>query len=343
MYNEFFGLRKAPFHLTPDPEFLYLTEQHREALAGLAYAILARQGFVVLTGDAGTGKTTLLARVLGRLPLNRIQSSVIVNPTLTPAEFLESILLDFGFEDIPASKAQRIAALQRFLWKNQRNGKVSALIVDEAHKLTVELLEEIRLLGNLESAETKLLQIVLIGQVELDEALNSEHLRQFKQRIALRLALHPLKVTEVDRYINHRWLTAGGEKAPFTPDAIGGISQASQGIPRVINVICENSLMQAFGEASATVEARHVVGVCRELRLFAIPKECAETGPVSAPPAAVPTAEAGADPNGGEHLSEPEAYPMMKTLERYSVVAARPSLLSRFAGKLGLMQKVETS
>src|SRR5262249_7435930 len=120
MYNEFFGLTKAPFNLTPDPEFLYLTKYHREALAGLTYAILSGKGFVVLSGNAGTGKTTLLTRILGHLPPNRIQTSVIVNPTLTPAEFLEAVLLDLGFEDIPASKAQRIAKLQKLLWEGDR-------------------------------------------------------------------------------------------------------------------------------------------------------------------------------------------------------------------------------
>ena len=136
MYNDFFGLHKAPFNLTPDPEFLYLTAQHREALAGLTYAILARKGFVVLTGNAGTGKTTLLTKILEHMPVGRIQSSVIVNPTLTPSEFLEAVLLDFGFEDIPLSKAQRIAKLQKFLWAGHREGKITALKFCNALRLT---------------------------------------------------------------------------------------------------------------------------------------------------------------------------------------------------------------
>ena len=175
-----------------------MTAQHREALAGLTYAILARKGFVVLTGNAGTGKTTLLTRILEHLPANRIQFSVIVNPSLTPAEFLEATLMDFGFADIPQSKAQRIALLQGFLWKGNREGKITAMIVDEAHKLSLEVLEEIRLLGNFESANEKLLQIVLVGQSELDGLLNRESLRQFKQRISLRLAIAPLTREEVD-------------------------------------------------------------------------------------------------------------------------------------------------
>src|SRR5262245_16788648 len=229
MYHEFFGLAKAPFNLTPDPEFLYMTDHHREALAGLTYAILARKGFVVLTENAGTGKTTLLTRILEPLPPSRIQPSDILNPTFTPAEFLEAALLDLGFEDIPASKAQRVAKLHKLLWEGNRTGKVTALIVDEAHKLSLDVIEEIRLLGNFESASDKLLQIVLVGQSELDELLNRESLRQFKQRISLRLTIEPLAGTEIEQYIQYRWMKAGGGQAPFLPDAVLGISQASQG------------------------------------------------------------------------------------------------------------------
>jgi general secretion pathway protein A len=269
MYIESFGLQKSPFNLTPDPEFIYLTEQNREVLAGLTYAMLARKGFVLLTGNAGTGKTTLLKRILEHLPASRIQSSVIVNPTLTAPEFLEAVLLDFGLTDIPASKAQRIGILQNFLWKGHREGKVSALIVDEAHKLSMELLEEIRLLGNFESANEKLLQVALIGQTELDDLLKQEKLRQFKQRISLRLTIEPLGRDEVARYIQFRWVKAGGVTAPFSADALAGIGEASQAIPRVINLLCENALLLAFSEGAASVELRHVLTVCRELQFDA--------------------------------------------------------------------------
>jgi len=327
MYSEFFGLQRAPFYLTPDPEFLYLTTQHREALAGLTYAILARNGFVVLTGGAGTGKTTLLTRILGRLAETRIRSSVIVNPTLTPAEFLEAILLDFGLQDIPASKARRIAVLQGFLWTTFRAGKIAALIVDEAHKLTPELIEEIRLLGNFESANEKLLQVVLVGQSELDDLLNRESLCQFKQRISLRLTIGPLAENEVGRYIQYRWGRAGGGKAPFSADAIAAIAVASEGIPRVINVICDNALIMAVAEHSPAVEPRHVLTVCRELQFSAPPvkptEEAAAALPVSPPE--TPTVE---------------ALPI-KALERYETAAARRSLLARLATKLKFMQRTE--
>src|ERR1035438_10329638 len=183
MYNHFFGVQRAPFNLTPDPDFLYLTPQHREALAGLSYAILARKGFVVLTGAAGTGKTTLLTQIVRQLPVARVQYAVILNPTLSPAEFLEAALMDFGLTNIPSSKAQRIAEFQRFLWKGHRAGQISALIVDEAHKLSLDVLEEIRLLGNFETANEKLLQIALVGQCELDALLNSETIDRKSTRL----------------------------------------------------------------------------------------------------------------------------------------------------------------
>jgi len=258
MYDRAFGLRKNPFNMTPDPAFLYLTEQHREALVGLTYAILQRKGFVVLTGDAGTGKTTLLARVLQFLPASRLQFSLIMNPTLTPSEFLEMAMLDFGITDIPASKAQRLWKLQNFIVEGQLKGKVSALIIDEAHKLTPEVLEEIRLLGNFEEADRKLLQIVLVGQNELDDNLNRDDLRQLKQRISLRLYIGPISEPEVEQYIRHRWLVAGGAEPPFSREAITLIASASRGTPRLINSLCENASTFALGEGSAQIEGRHV-------------------------------------------------------------------------------------
>jgi general secretion pathway protein A len=325
MYQRFFGLQKPPFSLTPDPEFLYLTPQYQEALAGLTYSIMARKGFVVLAGNAGTGKTTLLTRIMQHLPADRVQSSVILNPTLTPEEFLEATMLDFGFKDIPASKPLRIAALQSFLWKGNREGKISALIVDEAHKLSPELFEEIRLLGNLESASEKLLQIALVGQSELDDLLNGERLTAFKQRIAWRFSLQPLSGKDVESYIGYRWMKAGGSTPRFTAEAVSMISQVSQGIPRVINVICDNALMEAFGEVSAAVEARHVISVCHDLHLIREDRL-----------AAVLTAEVMAP------VPPVDGY-SMKTLERYALSESKPSLLAKFASKLGLVRRVETT
>ena len=205
MYKDFFGLQKLPFNLTPDPGFLFLPSKHREALAGLTYAVLERKGFVVLTGDAGTGKTTLINSVFNRLPAERIESSIMLNPTLTASEFLESVMLDFDIPDVPASKAQRLWKLQEFLARTHQQNRLAVLVIDEAHKLSLEVLEEIRLLGNFESAADKFLQILLLGQSELDDLLNRQDLRQLKQRIALRLYIDRLTPAEVQQYIRFRW------------------------------------------------------------------------------------------------------------------------------------------
>ena len=268
MYTDLFGLQKLPFNLTPDPSFLYLPPKHREALAGLTYAILERKGFVVLSGDAGTGKTTLINSVLSRLPADRVESSILVNPTLSPTEFLENVLLDFDITDVPASKAQRLWKLQEFLARVHNQNRFAVLVIDEAHKLSTEVLEEIRLLGNLESAAHKFLQILLLGQSELDTLLNRQDLRQFKQRIALRLYIDHLTPAEIQQYIRFRWAKAGGREAPpFTADALAGIIQWSQGIPRLINSICDSALLIAYGDGSPLVGLNYVRAAATNLAL----------------------------------------------------------------------------
>jgi general secretion pathway protein A len=332
MYNQFFGVHKAPFNLTADPDFLYLTAQHREALAGLSYAILARKGFVVLTGTAGTGKTTLLTRIMQQLPPSRVQYSVILNPTLSTSEFLEAALMDFGLKEIPISKAQRISKLLEFLWKAHQTGRISALIVDEAHKLSLDVLEEIRLLGNFESGGEKLLQIALVGQGELDDVLNSEPLWQFKQRIARRMIIKPLAADEVGLYIQYRWAIAGGKEAPFSAEAVASIGQATQGIPRLINVTCDNALIEAYADESVMVEARHVKVVCRDLQLS-----------VRTPLLSPLTPQRTAAPQATAAVRNIDADPM-NMLERYSTMAPqRPSLLGRLRNKLKLTQRIETA
>src|SRR6185436_4115636 len=268
MYQDLFGLQKLPFNLTPDPAFLFLPTKHREALAGLTYAILERKGFVVLTGDAGTGKTTLLNSVMSRLPADRVETSVVLNPTLTPSEFLESVLLDFEITDVPASKAQRLWKLQEFLARTHHQNRFAVIVIDEAHKLSPEVLEEIRLLGNYESASEKFVQILLLGQSELDDLLKRQDLRQFKQRIALRLYIDPLSAMEVCQYISFRWAKAGGRDAPpFTPDALAAIVQWSQGIPRLINSICDSALLMAYGDESPLVGSNYIRAAAINLAL----------------------------------------------------------------------------
>jgi general secretion pathway protein A len=324
MYTAFFGLSKMPFNMTPDPAFLYLTDQHREALAGLTYSILDRKGFLTLSGMAGAGKTTLLAWVLQKLPVSKVQSSVILNPTLTPSEFLEMAMLDFGIQDIPESKAHRLWLLQKFLLKGQREDKISVLIIDEAHKLSPEVLEEVRYLGNFESADAKLLQVVLLGQSELDEVLSRPELWQFKQRISVRLSLQPLGTTEVGNYIQHRWGVAGGMQHPFSSEGVANIAKWSRGIPRLINSICDNALVQAFAECSHAVNAEHAQMAARDLLL--IEKQISLVPPLPAP-SIVPPPERSPAPRVVQTLK-------LNTLDRYAPKAPKQSIFARWAGRL---------
>jgi len=268
MYLESFGLKKKPFSLTSDPSMLYFTDSHREALAVLCYGLLERKGLILLLGHAGTGKSTLLARAVLGLPPSRVQFASIVNPTFTGSEFLEMVMLGFGMREVPATKPQRLARLEKFLLQTQADGKVAALVVDEAHKLSTDALEEIRLLGNLERNSEKMLQIILAGQNELADTMNREDCVQLKQRVSLRVALKPLAAADVGRYIACRWARAGGkQRAPFATKAVELTAHVSQGIPRLINVVCDNALMAAFGEESPTVEVSHVRQSCVDLDL----------------------------------------------------------------------------
>lgn len=269
MYYESFGLKKKPFGLTSDPSMLYFTDSHREALAALCYGLLERKGLILLLGHAGTGKTTLLARAVMGLPPSRVQFASIVNPTFTAAEFMETVLLGFGIREVPATKPQRLARLERYLLQTQMEGRIAALVVDEAHKLSPDALEEVRLLGNLERRSEKLLQIVLAGQNELAATMNRDDCVQLKQRVSLRVALRPLAAADVGRYIACRWARAGGrQRAPFSQQAVELTARVSQGIPRLINVVCDNALMTAFGDQRRVVEAIHVNQSCVDLDLL---------------------------------------------------------------------------
>lgn len=263
MYEDRFGLTKNPFRMTPDTSFLFVTEMHREALVGLAYAVLNRKGFTVLTGEAGVGKSTLLHRILESLPA---RSSYVSNPMLSPSEFLEYAMLDFGITDVPASKALRLIRLEEFLLDALKRDEVAVLIVDEAQCLSREVLEEIRLLTNLETPEGKLLQIILAGQNELADMLNRQDLRQLKQRISVRLSLSPLSRVQTALYIEHRWKKAGGsEPLPFASQAIERIYAFSRGLPRSINALCDNALIQAVANDVEAVRYEDVVAAARDL------------------------------------------------------------------------------
>jgi general secretion pathway protein A len=264
--------------MTPDPELVYLTAGHREALAGLVFTILQRKGFVALVGEAGTGKSTMLSRTLRHLPPNKVVSSVIFNPTLNPSEFMEYMMIDFGLEPVPDSKARRLSKLHNFLLKTHSLGKCAALVVDEAHVLSPVLLEEIRLLSNLELPGEKLLQIVLAGQPELVDLLSQPNLRQLNQRISVRLNISSLTPTQVIEYIHYRWTKSGQNSPPFSADSYSIIAKYSSGIPRLVNSICDNALMIAFADKSPLVEGGHIQTACRDLGLFPAKAAAAAAG-----------------------------------------------------------------
>jgi len=266
MYNQFYGLNTSPFVLTPDTRFLVMTETHCNAKAGLIYSITSGKGFTVLTGDAGTGKTTLLRSVIKSIPAERLCFSLLVHPDLTPDEFSDMAVSDFGLGR-GMSKTERLRKLQEYLLEVHEAGKIAVLFVDEAHRLSAETLEEIRLWTNFESETKKLLQIVLVGQDELDGLLNRRELRQLKQRVEVRLHIGHLSAEEVPVYIAHRWTRAGGSRQPFSSAAIRLICQFSAGIPRLINTICDNALVLGFAGGAPIITEEHVSEATRDLHL----------------------------------------------------------------------------
>jgi general secretion pathway protein A len=308
MYERFFQLARTPFSMVPDPGLVHLTSQHADAISGLAFGVMDRKGYLMLTGEPGLGKTTALCALQELLVESNVQASVIFHPTLSGPEFLEMLMMNFGLEQIPASKALRLKMLQAFLVRSDNKGTVSALIVDEAHKLSPELLEEIRLLGNFEASDHKLLQIVLVGQNELQERLNLPELWQLKQRIAIRLTLRRLDRQQVGEYVQFRWTKAGASSPhPFTHEALDGISRWSGGIPRVINGICDNALLMAFAESTHTVDLELVREACIELDL---PTPAFNSRP--APPPPVPNAAPAPQPQPAKARSKAASRPGSK-------------------------------
>ena len=275
MYKSFYNLQRNPFEITPDPSFLFPTTRHNEALASLYYGVTSHRGFVVLTGEVGTGKTLILRSLLGLLQRRDIAFALIFNPTLSPLEFMRYIALDFGLQVTGKAKDELIHALNGFLLQRHQKGLTTILVVDEAHHLSPEILEEIRLLTNLETSQQKLLQIILAGQPELDQKLDSHELRQLKQRIALRCHLDPLSPNETAQYMSRRLRIAGAPAAVeiFSKPAIEAVFRYSRGIPRLVNTICENALLAGYAKHAATITSEIIDGVARDLRLGVVVSE----------------------------------------------------------------------
>lgn len=271
MYKSFFSLAHNPFDLTPDPGYFVSTRQHDEALATLHYGIRHRKGFVVVTGEVGTGKTLLLRCLLGLLGKSEdVAYAYLFNGRLSPLEFLQYMVADFGLPASGKNKAELLLEFGRFLTARGGKQQTTVLIVDEAHHLSADILEEIRLLTNLEMADQKLLQIILVGQPELDRKLDSWELRQLKQRIALRAHLRSLDPQETAEYLTHRLQVAGfdGSREPIFPaEAVAAVHRHSRGLPRLINTICENALVTAYARQSRVVTANIIEDVSREFRL----------------------------------------------------------------------------
>jgi general secretion pathway protein A len=254
MYQSFYGFREMPFNITPDPRFLYLSPTHQDALQHLKYGVHERKGFIVLVGEVGCGKTTLCRRFLNELDPGRYDTALILNPRITETQMLKAVLTDLGETKLARSQNDLVAQMNRVLLDRIERGRDIVLIIDEAQNLKFEVLEQIRLLSNLETDKQKLLQIVLMGQPELKDVLARDELRQLRQRILVHYELHPLSAVDVDHYIQHRLSLAGGNGRPsFTRWAVRKLHKGSGGIPRILNNLCDKALLSAFVRESDEV------------------------------------------------------------------------------------------
>jgi general secretion pathway protein A len=268
MYKSFFGLKENPFNVNPDPRFLYLTNQVEETLTGLMYGIQTRKGFITLTGEVGTGKTTLVNRLLDWLHSRRARTAFLFNSRMNSNQLFDFILAEFEITCDSKSKSQQLMKLNHWLLDRYRRGETVVLIIDEAQNLTYPVLEEIRLLTNLETSTEKLLQIVLSGQPELEEKLKLPQLRQLRQRIMLRCRTAPLTKEQTQEYIIERLKTAGASGEPiFSPKAMDTVHLYSLGIPRVVNLLCEHSLVNAYVDQQRPIQPKIVEDIAREFQL----------------------------------------------------------------------------
>ncbi len=270
MYKSFFGLKDNPFNVNPDPRYLFLTKEIEEALSGLMYGVQSRKGFITLTGEVGTGKTTLINRLVDWAHQQRIRTAFLFNSRMNTNQLFDFILAEFGISCESQTKSQQLMSLNQWLLDRYRAGETTVLIVDEAQNLTHAVLEEIRLLTNLETSTEKLLQIVLAGQQELEEKLKLPQLRQLRQRIMLRCKTSPLTKEQTNDYIVERLRIAGagpGGQPIFSPLAIETTHLYSLGIPRVVNLLCEHSLINAYVEQQRPIQAKIIEDVAREFQL----------------------------------------------------------------------------
>ena len=302
MYKSFFGLADHPFNSNPDPRFLYVTKGVEEALSGLMYGIQNRKGFITLTGEVGTGKTTLVNRLLNWLHQRRARTAFLFNSRMNSNQLFDFVLAEFGISCDVRSKSQQLMKLNQWLLERYRAGETVVLIVDEAQNLTFPVLEEIRLLTNLETSTEKLLQIVLSGQPELEQRLRLPELRQLRQRIMLRCKTSPLTLEQTHSYILERLRIAGASGEPiFDLKAVETIHMYAMGIPRVVNLICEHALINAYAEQQRPILPKLVEDVAHEFELGQVE----QTAPSSRAPmsADVYTSEAFIQ-NLGEALSK---------------------------------------
>ncbi len=268
MYNAYFGFGESPFNLSPDPSFLYRSTQHEEALANLIYGVRSRKGFIVLTGEVGTGKTTMLECLRDFLEGQRIEFAFIFNSRINSDQFFEMIAYDLNLKCERRSKTEVLFHLNELLIQQANQGRTTVLIIDEAHNLDWDVLEEVRMLGNLENRRGKLIQVILAGQPEFDRKLDAPNLRQLKQRIVLRCSLEPFCEQDTAEYIKVRLDKAGmPDQKIFTPELIAEIHLRSQGIPRVINAICDNLLLTAFALETRKCDVEMLDEVSKDMRL----------------------------------------------------------------------------
>ena len=267
MYCEFFGFSEKPFTITPNPHFIFLSSIHREAFGRLLYGVDSHAGFIALTGEVGTGKTTVLRTLLTQMDPDKYRSALIFNPCMSGEQLLESICKEFGIQSDGKDRFSYLDALNRFLLEQHQSGLTVVLVIDEAQNLAPEVLEQVRMISNLETERDKLIQIILAGQPELDVVLARHDLRQLSQRITVRCSLTPMKLKDTQDYINHR-LKVSGSRIPgiFSPKAVKQIYRFSRGIPRLINVACEQALVMAWTRESLSITPEISSQVLLELK-----------------------------------------------------------------------------